>query len=299
MPSIKYYLLRFYLKRLQKQRKATGDDLSQRRKTLESVARKFQLPPNTVVERVSANAVPAEWISFKGMKPKGVFFYLHGGAYNSGSLASHRHLVAALAHKCQCTALHIDYRLAPEHVFPAAIDDAVSAYVWLAKKVDLPIIIAGDSAGGGMAVATMLKLKEEKKQLPKLAVLMAPWVNLQGNSTSLASLGKKDVILTKEVLESSAMMYAGDKRLLTNPYVSPLFGDLTGLPTTLVQVGTHDLLLGDGEDIANKLMDHGVTTTLSVWPKMLHIWQFFVGKLPEADRAIDEIAAFIQKEVFD
>jgi monoterpene epsilon-lactone hydrolase len=292
MASLQHTLLSFYLKVLQRKQSKTKDPLKLRRKLINDVAMKFKLPKELKIERRSANGVPVEWMSFEKPQER-IVMYLHGGAYVAGSLQSHRHLVSALAKTCKAEAMAVDYRLAPEHPFPAALDDALSAYLWLIKKHNpQQVIIAGDSAGGGLAVAMIAKLLEDHLALPRAVVLLAPWVDLTGESPTISSVGSQDVILSKEMLASSAQMYA-HTHPLNQPYISPIHAVLSGFPTTLIHVGTKDLLLNDSRMLARVLKEQGTKVIFEEWIGAMHVWHFFTYFLPESKRAIKRIGEFV------
>ncbi len=295
MPSIQYYLLRLYLSRLQKkQANYSGNKVQLRRKLLDEVAGKFTIPKGIEIRRVSANAIPSEWISMEKRIPRGVILYLHGGAYVAGSLKSHRHLVANLAIETGYDVLNVDYRLAPEHTFPAAVADAYNAYQWLSHQENTKrIVVAGDSAGGGLATALLLKLQEEHETMPDGAVLLAPWVDLRRNIRYEKQQMQKDVILTDTALMESAALYAHQNDANVNPFISPILGSYEGFPPTMIQVGSYDLLWDEGRALAEHMKLAGVRVYLYDWPKMLHVWQFFVGRLPEARKALKEIKSFL------
>lgn len=294
MVSIQHRLLSLYLLLLKRKQSTAKNPIALRRKLINDVARRFKLPTTLQTERISAHGVACEWLTLDQPKPR-VLMYLHGGAYVAGSLQSHRHLVCALSDACQADALVVDYRLAPEHPFPAAIDDAMSAYLWLIKRHDPErVILAGDSAGGGLAVALISKLHEDKVRLPGAVVLLAPWVDLTGTSPTIQSVGRKDVILSAQMLASSAKMYSHTYPL-DQPFISPGLVDLPYFPPTLIQVGTKDLLLHDSRLLANKLRASGTTLTFAEWRGCMHVWHFFTDFLPESKRAIKEIGAFIDR----
>lgn len=298
MQSLPYYLIMPYLHFLKRKRSANVESVATRRKLLEKVAKRFSLPKNIEVTEVAAGDVKAEWIMLQGKNAGATIMYMHGGAYNSGSLNSHRHLVARLAAAANCHALHFDYRLAPEHPFPAALDDAFEAYQWLLQNNPTgKIILAGDSAGGGLALALTLKLLQSKAPLPICHVLFAPWVDLTCTNQQIDILAQKDAVLSKEVLQSSAAMYLETKADAQDPFASPLFGKFHNCPPVFMQVGSYDVLLGDALALEKALKSFGVETNLSVWQKMPHIWQFFAGKLPEATKALKEAGDFVNQKV--
>ncbi len=296
MASLQHTLLSAYLRFLRNRQTNAKDPVKLRRKLINEVASKFKIPKDVHIERHSANGIPVEWSSFRDSRER-IIMYLHGGAYVAGSLTSHRHLVSALAVACQAEAMAVDYRLAPEHPFPAALDDALNAYLYLIKKRNADhLILAGDSAGGGLAVALVAKLIEDKVSLPKTVVLLAPWVDLTGNSPTIDELARKDVILTKETLTSSAKMYA-HTHPLDQPFISPVRANLKGFPPTLIQVGTKDLLLNDSRQLTRVLKDSQTEVCLEEWRGAMHVWHFFTDYLPESKKALQDIGRFVEKQI--
>ncbi|MBN1486615.1 MAG: alpha/beta hydrolase [Anaerolineae bacterium] len=260
------------------------------------------LPANVQYQPVAANGVSAEWVAMPDAD-LGVMLYLHGGAYALGSIKSHRGLIARLAHITRMRVLAIDYRLAPEHPYPAALEDALTAYHWLVNKELGPpgdhtnkspsIIIAGDSAGGGLALATLVALREAGKPLPSGLVCLSPWTDLALTGVSVKSKAKVDPILDAGSLEKYAQYYAG-KRDRTTPKISPLYADLKGLPPLLIQVGTDEILLDDAVRLTDKAQQAGVDVTLEIWDEMFHVFQMF-SFLTETKEAMEHIAAFVSE----
>jgi len=255
------------------------------------------LQEDVFVEQVDAAGVPAEWVSIDGHTGSVTTLFLHGGGYCIGSLNTHRRLVGDIARATSGRALQIEYRLGPEHPHPAAIDDAVAAYRWLLTQNIAPeqLIIAGDSAGGGLTAATLLALRDAGDPLPTCGVLISPWLDLTCTSDSFASKVSEDPVLTQRNLKMWAHMYAGEHTRA--PLISPLFGDLAGLPPLLIQVGTAELLLDDSTRFAERAKAAGVDVTLEVWDEMIHIWPIMAFMLPEGQQAIDRIGAFIKERV--
>ncbi len=247
-------------------------------------------------EPVDAGGVPAEWISTPGADTGTVVYYLHGGGYTIGSINTHREMVSRIARAANARALAIDYRMAPEHPFPAAVDDAVAAYRWLLSTGVAPerIVIAGDSAGGGLTVATLLALRDAGDPLPAGAVCISPWTDLAITGESMDTRADVDPMITKADTMAGAQQYlaGADPR---NPLASPLYGDLSGLPHLLVQVGGSETLLDDATRLAERARAAGVDVTLETWEEMIHVWHFFAFILPEAQQAIDRIGQFIRQ----
>jgi acetyl esterase/lipase len=222
--------------------------------------------------------------------------YLHGGGYVIGSLTTHRGLAGRLSQAAKARVLLIDYRLAPEHPFPAAVEDATAAYRWLLAHGCTParLAIAGDSAGGGLTVATLVALRDAGQPLPAAGVCLSPWTDLEGLGESVTSKASADPIVQKEMLLRLASCYLGDADPRT-PLAAPLYADLRGLPPLLVQVGTAEILLDDALRLAERAKAAGVAVTLEAWDDMIHVWQLFAPLLPEGQQAIARIGEFVQQ----
>ncbi|EAY27346.1 alpha/beta hydrolase [Microscilla marina] len=293
MPSIKSHLYKVGLLWMKAKRKGRPFTLQEGRLWLEKAGRKFPVPPSTSITPVSAQGVPCEWIDTPLSNTHKVTLFFHGGAYAAGSLHSHRGLASRLARATGSRVLSVDYRLAPEHPFPAAISDTVTAYQWLLKQCNASqIALAGDSAGGGLVLATLLKLKEDQLELPTAGVLICPWLDLTSQNPNLDKLASRDPILYKSGLHRAAQMYA-KKQDLKNPYISPLFGNLSGLPPLLVQVGALDMISVDGIALANRLKEMNERVQFEQWKNMVHVWHFLGDKLPEATQAMERIGQFV------
>ncbi len=288
-------LVKSYLGLVRSFRRGRALTLTDQRERLEHFAQNFKIPALVQIEPVRVGKIAAEWIIPHEIRQSAVVYYLHGGAYCAGSLNTHRAFLGNLALVCGCKVLIIDYRLAPENPFPAALDDAYQAYRWLIEHHSAQkIIVAGDSAGGGLTLALMLKLRDDSIDLPAAGVLMAPWANLTCDDENYQKVGKKDVLLDQDRLKRNARMYAGDEDL-KNPLISPIFANLSNLPPILIQVGTHDLLLGDARRIAANIEKNEGSVELSIWEKMMHGWQILGNMLPESHKAIWKINRFIEK----
>ncbi|HEX5366886.1 MAG TPA: alpha/beta hydrolase [Acidimicrobiales bacterium] len=242
------------------------------------------------VEPVDADGVAAEWIG-EGDGP--IVVYVHGGGYCIGSLATHRPMLTHLAAETGGRVLSVDYRLAPEHPYPAALDDALTAYRFAAH--DHPpqrMVVAGDSAGGGLTVATLAALRDAGDPLPAAGVCLSPWADLTQSGETIASKADVDPMVHAEDLDRWAAAYAGEAA--ADPGASPLFGDLTGLPPLLIEVGTAETLLDDARRLAARAREAGVDVTLFEGEDLIHVWHFFAGAVPEADEGVRRVAAFIR-----
>lgn len=246
------------------------------------------------IENVNSQGIRGEWIRpRREANLEHVLLYIHGGGYVSCSPRTHRPVTTALARMARCRVFSLDYRLAPEHTFPAAVDDAVAAFQWLLKN-GIPagkIAVAGDSAGGGLAMAMMLTLRAQGHALPACAVGLSPWVDLTGvndyrNVRSCAMFKPPDII-------SFARLYLNGVPGET-PEASPLLADLTGLPPLLIQASSTELLLDDALRLHEKASRQGVASKLHVYPGLPHVWHVFIGTIPEARMALAEIATFLR-----
>lgn len=270
--------------------------IEERRAYFNNLNQQFPTPEDVTVESVVANGVRAEWVKAPSASDDRVILYLHGGGYIVGSPTSHRHLVAELSRASLSAALSVDYRLAPEHPFPAAVTDAVSAYRWLMDQGAQPerIVIAGDSAGGGLTVAMMVSLRDQGIALPAGGVCISPWTDLTITAESYATKAAIDPMINRDQLSMMASAYLGGADSRTH-LASPLFADLRGLPPLLIQVGSDEVLLDDALILAERASGAGVDTTLEVWDEMIHVWHFFHPMLKEARDAIEHAAQFVRE----
>jgi len=268
----------------------------QARAEFEGVASQFLPSADVRREPVDAGGVPGEWISTPESLHERVIYYLHGGAYFMGSIKTHRELISRLSRAARARALAIDYRLAPENPFPAAVEDSTSAYRWLISTGVDPgrLVIAGDSAGGGLTLATLVALRDAGDPLPAAAVCLSPWVDLEGVGESMISRAEVDPMIQRDSLIQAGKAYLGDADPRT-PLAAPLYADLRGLPPMLIQVGTAEALLDDATRFAERARAAGVDVTLEPWDDMFHVWQFCASILPEGQQAIERIGEFVRK----
>jgi acetyl esterase/lipase len=247
------------------------------------------------VLQVDADGVPAELLSSGGTSTGRAILYLHGGGYVIGSTATHRELARRLSVAADADVLVIDYRLAPENPFPAAVEDAVSAYRWLIGQGCEPadIAIAGDSAGGGLTVATLVSLRDQDIPLPACGVCISPWVDMEGLGESMNSRASLDPMVQREGLVGMADTYldGADPR---TPLAAPLYADLSNLPPLLIQVGTSETLYDDSTRLAERAGAAGVETSFESWEEMIHVWHLFAPMLDEGQRAIERIGEFVR-----
>lgn len=267
--------------------------IEETRVALDQLGQSFPLPEGVSISSVVAEGINAEWVRASDAGAEAVILYLHGGGYTIGSLASHRHLCAALSRASGASVLALDYRLAPENAFPAAVEDAVTAFHWLLNQGTKAahIVIAGDSAGGGLTVATLLALRDEGADLPAGGVCISPWVDLTNSSESFTRVA--DPMLKKAELDLMAQAYVQGQDLKA-PLASPLFADLQGLPPLLIQVGTEEHLYDDSINLEARAREAGVNATLEVWDEMIHIWHYFYPMLREGRDAIVRIGEFVK-----
>jgi acetyl esterase/lipase len=265
------------------------------RARMESMTGLLPLPSDVVTEPVSAGGVPAEWVSTPAADEQHVVLYLHGGAYVVGSINTHRDLAGRISRASGARVLNLDYRLAPEHPHPAAVDDATAAYRWLLAGGHAPerLAIAGDSAGGGLTIATLVALREQRHPLPAAAVCLSPWVDLEGIGESMTARAHLDPMVQHDHLLHMAKLYLGGLPPRT-PLAAPLYADLSGLPPLYIQVGTAEILLDDATRIAERARKVGVEVTLEPWEDMIHVFQAFAPLLPEGQQAIDKIGEFLR-----
>jgi monoterpene epsilon-lactone hydrolase len=272
--------------------------LAERRATFAPAGRPHPVPDDVLVTDVTAGGVPAHWLAAPGTDAGRVLLFLHGGGFEFGSVRSDGELAARLGRAGGMRVLFPEYRLAPEHHFPAAIDDVVAAWRWLRTDQGLDagsIAVAGDSAGGGLAVALLVAIRDAGEALPAAAVLMSPTVDLTSSGTSMTERVDQDPLSTPDMLRQFAADYLAGADPRT-PLASPLFASLAGLPPLLVLVGTADLLLSDSERLAAAADQAGVDVTLKIGEGLPHVYPLMLGT-PEAAEATDEIGKFLRARV--
>ena len=279
------------------QESAKDITIAQIREGMDQLGKMGKLPKDVKCKPIIAGSVPAEWITTPNSESQKVVLYLHGGGYVAGSIASYRDLVARISRVSKVRILIPEYRLAPEFPFPNALEDSVAAYKWLVSTENIDpndIIIAGDSAGGGLTLATVIKLRNEGFPLPIAIVCLSPWTDLAGTGESLKTNEEIDPFISLEMFRISARTYVGTTDPL-NPLASPLYADLQGLPPLLIQVGTSEVLLDDSTRFAERAKAAGVDVRLKIWKDMIHIFAIFAVFAPESRQGIDQIGEFIQE----
>lgn len=275
-----------------------GFDIKQSRDGFEQLAQMFAAVPDVKRTPVDAGGVPAEWVEVPESSDAVTILYLHGGGYTIGSLNTHADLVSRIARASGARALNVDYALAPEKPFPAAVEDSTKAYRWLLKQGVRPesIVIAGDSAGGGLTGATLLALKAAGDPMPGGAVFLSPWLDLAATGETVVTRKEADPMIKSDLLAEMAKLYYGSASA-TDPLVSPLYGDYAGLPPMLIQVGDAEVLLSDSTRYADKAKAAGVDVTIEVFDEMIHVFQVFAPMLPEGQQAIDKIGEWVKSHV--
>ena len=269
------------------------------RESFEQIGGMMRVPKDAKCEPINIEGVPAEWISVPESMKDRVLLYFHGGGYVAGSINSHREYCVHLARASKTKVLLIDYRRAPEHPFPAALEDATKVYNWLISSGGIKsknIVIAGESAGGGLTIATLLKLRDDNKELPVAGIPLSPFLDLVVTGESIKTKADVDPMSTEEMLKFCAGQYLGqgDKK---NPLASPLYADLKNLPPLYIQVGTAEILIDDAVRFADLAKAAGVEVKLEIWDDMIHMFQMFATMIPEGRDAIAKIGEFIHKSL--
>jgi epsilon-lactone hydrolase len=272
-------------------KRVRSDDIGLRRRDIDARGKQYRLPVDVIVEPVTANGVKAEWTATPDADRSKAILYLHGGGYVIGSLDSHRHVAAEAGRAARARTLALDYRLAPEHPFPAALEDALAAYQALLAEAPGAFAIGGDSAGGGLALALLLAIKARRLPMPACATLFCPWTDLAATGASLTrNAGRESLLYGPKVKDAASLYLQGQDP--TNPLASPLYGDFTGLPPLLIQVGAPEILLDDSTRVAARAEAAGVPVELTIWDNLPHVWHVAQHFLPEARIALDQAASF-------
>ena len=270
--------------------------LADQRAGYELLGAMIPMPDGVHVEPLGDDApVSGEWLTPDEVVGGRTLLYLHGGGYVIGSPSTHRSLAARLATGAKARVVLLDYRLAPEHPHPAALDDALGAYRWLVEEVGVDptaLAVAGDSAGGGLALASLVAARDAGLSMPAAAVPLSPWTDLTLSAGSIVANAATEVLLQRELVERWAEQYAGGTPL-DAPLVSPLFADLTGLPPLLIHVAAEEALLDDATRLAERAAAAGVEVTCAVVAERFHVWHLVAGIAPEADEAVAEVAAWL------
>jgi acetyl esterase/lipase len=291
--------VRWLTSRYMRQLDVPNIPVAEARKHIEFAARVLSRHARGVeVQPARLAGVDVDWLYPEDARRDKVLYYLHGGAYVLGSRRTHRKLAGHMAKAAGVVAVLPEYRLAPEHPFPAGIEDAVAVYKALLEAGHGPddIIMAGDSAGGGLTVATLLSLRHEGVPLPAAAVLLSPFLDVTGSGESMKTRADRDPWFDPNDIHVVARYYSPDETQWTNPLVSPVFANVAGLPPMLIQVGDDEILLSDSTRMADHLREEGVDVELEVWPELWHVFQLFVGKMPESKVAIGKIGDYMRRQ---
>ena len=268
----------------------------ERRKRLDEVGAVWPVANDVVLTAVDVNGIPGEYSIVPGSDPSRVLMFFHGGGYCSGSIKSHRRLLTEAGRAARTRTLAVEYRLAPEHPFPAAYDDALTTWRFLRNEgiAAAHIAIGGDSAGAGLTLALIGRLREAHEELPACVWLMSPWADLTMSGSTLASKAEVDPLIHKQYLNELADAYlpAGIDR--KDPRVSPLYADLRNFPPMLIQVGSNETLLDDATRVASRAGAADVAVTLEIWPHMIHAWPLWNAHLEAGRRALASAGAFIR-----
>ena len=265
-----------------------GSDVSEQRRLLRELVSAQPLPPDVTVTAAALGRIPTAQITTSGTEPRHVILYFHGGVYVLGDAASAAGLAAQIGRRTRATVISVDYRLAPEHPYPAAVDDALAAYQALLDGGTAPsdIAFAGESAGGGLAVATLVNARDHGLPLPAAAYLMSPYADLTLTGTTMDTKHAADPLLSRDNLQARVPDYtAGHDPAL--PLISPVFADLSGLPPLIIQAGTHEVLLDDAIRLARQAATADVAVTLDITPGVPHVFQAYAPILDEAATALD------------
>ena len=290
--------LKFVLDMLRTAPAVTGADVLAMRKNMEAAIGAAPPPEGVSLTAVDANGVPAEWTVADGARGDVAIVYLHGGGYAMGSLNTHRGHCARLSQAARARVLSVDYRLGPEHPHPAAVEDAVAAVRFVRESGVAPgrTAVAGDSAGGGLTLATLVALRDAGDPAPAAALCISPWTDLALTGDSIATKAAEDPMVRAADLALMADAYLAGRDPRT-PLASPLYADLADLPPLLLQVGSAEVLLDDAVRVAERARAAGVDVELRVWQDMFHVWHAFAQILPEGQQAVDEMADFFEKHL--
>ncbi|HUI12448.1 MAG TPA: alpha/beta hydrolase [Xanthobacteraceae bacterium] len=272
---------------------------TERRARIEEVGAVWPVAADVNLTPVDADGVPAEWSIVPGSDPSRVLIYLHGGGYCSGSIVSHRRLVTEAGRAAAIRTFAVAYRLAPEHPFPAALDDALTAWRFLRRQgiAARHIAVGGDSAGGGLTVALINRLRAMKDEAAGCAWLISPWTDLTMSGATLTTKDAIDPLIHRPYLEELASAYVPQGMSRKDPRISPLFADLAGFPPTLIQIGSDETLLADAVRFAEAAGAAEVAVTLEVWPHMIHAWPMWNARLEDGRRALAHAGAFMREHL--
>lgn len=296
MPSLRSRLCRLLIRYLVAAKFNPDKTIDEIRRGAESLTKLTGFPSQTHVEKIQLNSISAEWVFANEARKDRAILYLHGGGYNFCSPNTHRELCAYISMASSAKVLLLDYHLAPEHPFPAALEDATQAYRWLLKNgfAGNNIALAGDSAGGGLAIATSIALRDDGNPTPSSIACISPWTDLTMSGDSIKTHSVIDPMLNLQSMKLMASNYIGDNDP-RNPLISPIFANLEAIPSTLIHVGSDEMLLDDAIRMAEKAKSAGVDVTLKIYDKMWHVWHLNARLMPEAKNAVTKFGSFIRQ----
>jgi len=296
MSSIRAFIIRQISKQVMKRSRIATNPLGARQDFHRRMT-KLPLARSVASARENVGGIECEWLTPDGCDDAPLIYFLHGGAYIMGSPATHRRLVSYIAQAAGMRAVLPDYRLAPEHRFPSQLEDSLQVWRTLLKGGIDPanIAIGGDSAGGNLSVATMLALRDAGELLPAACFLLSPWLDLAGDGESHHTRSRYDPWFRPDKMPALVANFC-DESEVRQPMVSPVHADASGLPPTLIQVGDHEILLSDSTVFAENIKAAGGRVDLHIWPDMWHVFQYFIGQMPESRKAIDDIGRFLRSE---
>ncbi len=273
-------------------------DIHEARAVLDQAFAVYPPASDVTIFEIDAGGVPCQWITASGVPQDRLIIYLHGGAYATCSPTTHKDLISRLSLASGTAALGVDYRLAPEYLFPAAVEDCLAAYNWALDHGFEPenVVLAGDSAGGGLVVSVLLAARDSALPLPAAGVCFSPWVDLECTGESMSVNDHLDAFIKYEGLFARAQSYLGEADP-KHPWASALYADLHGLPPLLIHVGSAETLLDDSTRLAILAKDSGVDVSFKIWDDMVHVWQLFASVLPEGQQSIDESGKFIRSKL--
>jgi acetyl esterase/lipase len=269
---------------------------AERRQRLDDFGRALGAPDDATLEPIAIGGVAAEWSTTPQADPARAVLYLHGGGYMAGSVVSHRYVAVEIGRAAKARTLALDYRRAPEHPYPAQLEDALAAYRYLRDQgfAAGSIAVGGDSAGGNLALALMVALRERGLPLPCCGWLVSPWTDLTASGATMQSKADADPMISRPYLLELAQAFVGGRQL-ADPLISPQFADLTGLPSLLIQVGSDETLLDDAVALAGRTGAAGVAVTLEIWPEMIHAFPMFFPRVAASRRATAQAGAFVAR----
>ena len=272
---------------------------AERRRRLDEIGATWPVASDVALTGVDIDGIPGEWSTIPGSDGSRVLMFFHGGGYCSGSIVSHRRMVSEAGRAAGVRTLAVGYRLAPEHPFPAAFDDALTAWHFLRHQGIAPehVAVGGDSAGGGLSLALTMRLRERNEQLPACLWLVSPWTDLTMSGSTLVTKDAVDPLIHKDYLGELADAYLHGATDRKDPHVSPLFGDLAGLPPMLIQVGSDETLLDDAVRLAAAAGAAAAPVTLEVWPHMIHAWHLWNAQLEAGRLALGSAGRFMREHL--